>query len=347
MPRRPRPARFEPDRPSTAPPPRRRSGVGRLLLNLLLILILAPLLVTACYRVVPPPATFLMLQRAGESGVRKDWRPLERIDADLVHAVVAAEDSRFCSHRGFDVEAIKKAMEANERSSKVRGGSTISQQTAKNVFLWPQRSWVRKGAEAGFTVLIETLWGKRRIMEVYLNVVEWAPGVYGAEAAAQKWFGKSADSLTRTEAARLAAILPAPRRYKAAQPGPYVRQRAGRIARAIQVVRDAGLSGCALQGVKPADGREAEPPAPRRPQPAPPGLQDLLDAARNPDSPSEGPVGAPPPPVEHGPGLTGPEAPADAPDAPAPSLDEEPAAEPLPDASAPADGPPVEPPPPG
>jgi len=237
-----------------------------------------------------------MLQRAGEDGLRKDWRPLDRIDADLVHAVVAAEDSRFCSHRGFDVEAIRKAMQANETSSKVRGGSTISQQTAKNVFLWPQRSWVRKGLEAGFTVLIETLWGKPRIMEVYLNVVEWAPGVYGAEAAAQKWFGKSADSLTRTEAARLAAILPAPRRYKAAPPGPYVRRRAARVARAIQVVRDDGLSACAFGEARRTDGgRETpEPRAPRRPETD----RQVLDAARNPLSESEAPVGAPPPPPE-------------------------------------------------
>jgi monofunctional biosynthetic peptidoglycan transglycosylase len=243
-----------------------------------------------------------MLQRAGENGIRKDWRPLDRIDADLVHAVIAAEDSRFCSHNGFDMEAIKKAMEANETSSKVRGGSTVSQQTAKNVFLWPQRSWVRKGLEAGFTVLIETLWGKPRIMEVYLNVVEWAPGVYGAEAAAQKWFGKSAASLTRAEAARLAAILPAPRRYKAAPPGPYVRRRAGRIARAIQVVRDDDLSACAFRGSDRTDGG-AEAPEPRRPR-VPSAVRDVLEAARNPAAESDAPRDAPPPPPE-------PESPAD------------------------------------
>jgi monofunctional biosynthetic peptidoglycan transglycosylase len=296
MPRRPRQTRFEPDRTTTAPSPgRRRGGLGRLIGWLLLLAVLIPLGLTAIYRFVPPPATLLMLQRAGENGVRKDWRSLDRIDADLVHAVVAAEDSRFCAHNGFDMEAIKKAMEANENSSKVRGGSTISQQTAKNVFLWPQRSWVRKGLEAGFTVLIETLWGKPRIMEVYLNVVEWAPGVYGAEAAAQKWFGKSAASLTRIEAARLAAILPAPRRYKAAPPGPYVRRRAGRIARAIQVVRDDGLSACAFDPAARRTDGGAETPEPRRPR-AP--SQDVLDAARNPLSESEAPRGAPPPPPE-------------------------------------------------
>jgi monofunctional biosynthetic peptidoglycan transglycosylase len=237
-----------------------------------------------------------MLQRAAENGIEKDWRSLDRIDADLVHAVVAAEDSRFCSHNGFDVEAIRQAMEANESSSKVRGGSTISQQTAKNVFLWPQRSWVRKGLEAGFTGLIELAWGKPRIMEVYLNVVEWAPGVYGAEAAAQKWFGKSAATLTPTEAARLAAILPAPRRYKAAPPGPYVRRRAGRIARAIQVVRDDGLSACAFKSTVRTDGG-AEPPEPRRRE-RPATSQDVLRDALNPLSESEAPAGAPPPEPE-------------------------------------------------
>jgi monofunctional biosynthetic peptidoglycan transglycosylase len=265
MARRSPPPRFEPDVPSTASPPRRRrGGFGRFLFWLDPA---SGAWAPGAGRRLPVPAaavTILMLQRAGEDGLRKDWRPLDRIDADLVHAVVAAEDSRFCAHRGFDVEAIRKAMEANETSSKVRGGSTISQQTAKNVFLWPQRSWVRKGLEAGFTVLIETIWGKPRIMEVYLNVIEFAPGVYGAEAAAQRWFGKSAEDLTRTEAARLAAILPAPRRYKAASPGPYVRRRSGRIAAAIQVVRDDGLSACAFDGRRRAAPGDAAMSRPRR-----------------------------------------------------------------------------------
>ncbi|RZJ76599.1 MAG: monofunctional biosynthetic peptidoglycan transglycosylase, partial [Brevundimonas sp.] len=126
------------------------------------------------------------------------------------------------------------------------GGSTISQQTAKNVFLWPGRDWVRKGLEAGYTVLMETIWGKRRIMETYLNVAEMAPGVYGAEAASRRWFGKSARDLTPQQAARIAAILPSPRRYKAAQPGPYVRRRAARIAASARVVRNEGLAACVL-----------------------------------------------------------------------------------------------------
>jgi monofunctional biosynthetic peptidoglycan transglycosylase len=143
------------------------------------------------------------------------------------------------------MEAIRKAMEANAEGRRLRGGSTISQQTAKNVFLWPGRDWVRKGLEAGYTVLIETAWPKRRIIEVYLNVAEWAPGVYGAEAAAQHWFGKSADALSNREAARLAAILPSPRRYNAASPGPYVRRRTRRIEAAMGTVRNDGLAACA------------------------------------------------------------------------------------------------------
>src|SRR3712207_3681935 len=169
-------------------PRRRGGGIRRLLAWLFAIALIGPPLLVAIYRFVPPPVTILMLQRAGEDGLRNDWRALDDIDSDLVHAVVAAEDARFCSHNGFDMEAIRKAMRNNERGGKVRGGSTISQQAAKNVFLWPQRSWVRKGFEAYFTVVTEFLWGKRRMMEVYLNVIEMGPGVYGAEAAAQKWF---------------------------------------------------------------------------------------------------------------------------------------------------------------
>jgi len=206
----------------------------------------------ALLRVIPPPMTFLMTSRLIE-GEGRDyrWRSLDRISPRLVQAVIASEDSAFCRHRGFDMKAIEKALKANARSEKrgrgrIRGGSTISQQTAKNAFLWPGRDWVRKGLEAGYTVAIETVWGKRRIMEVYLNVAEWAPGVYGAEAASRHWFGKSADDLTAREAARLAAILPSPRRYDAASPGPYVRRRTSRIQAAMGTVRNDGLASCVL-----------------------------------------------------------------------------------------------------
>ncbi len=229
---------------------RAKTRKRRPLLTLLLILALIPIGGVVLHRFVPPLFTILMVKQAvAGHGMDYRWRSLDHISPRLVEAVIAAEDARFCQHHGFDVDAIQKAMEANERaerrgSDKRRGASTISQQTAKNVFLWPSRDWVRKGLEVGYTGLIELVWGKRRIMEMYLNVAEWAPGVYGAEAASRHWFGKSAENLTAREAARLAAILPSPRRYKAASPGPYVRRRASRIQAAMGTVREAGLDRC-------------------------------------------------------------------------------------------------------
>lgn len=229
----------------TKRPKKKRGGfVGRWLLRLFLIALLGPPLLTLVYRFVPPPITILMIERAFEGrGLDKRWRSLNHISPALAEAVIAAEDAKFCSHHGFDMVAIQKALQSNQRGRKVRGGSTISQQTAKNVFLWPDRSWVRKGAEAYFTVLIETLWGKRRIMEVYLNVAEWGSGTYGAEAAARRYFHTSAEDLDRTEASRLAAVLPSPLKWKAARPGPYVARRSSRIRAAANTVRS-GLSGC-------------------------------------------------------------------------------------------------------
>jgi len=222
--------------------------LGRTLLILLLALVLLPIGGVLIHAVVPPPTTLLMVQQAvAGNGLDYRWRSLNHISPRLVEAVIASEDAQFCSHDGFDFKAIEKAMDSNARGRKVRGGSTISQQTAKNVFLWPGRSWIRKGLEAGYTVLIETVWSKRRIMEVYLNVAEWAPGVYGAEAAARHWYGKSADALTAREAARLAAILPSPRRYSASKPGPYVRRRASRVQAAMGTVRNEGLATCVLR----------------------------------------------------------------------------------------------------
>jgi len=216
---------------------------------LTVVLVLAGLLLAsvAVPRLLPPPMTFLMVTRMVEGeGLSYRWRSLDDISPRLVEAVIASEDARFCEHRGFDMKAIEKALKANERGGRMRGGSTISQQTAKNVYLWPGRDWVRKGFEAGYTLLIETAWGKRRVMEVYLNVAEWAPGVYGAEAASRHWFDKSASELSAREAARLAAILPSPRRYNAASPGPYVRRRASRVLAAMGTVRNDGLAACVL-----------------------------------------------------------------------------------------------------
>lgn len=213
----------------------------------IIVLFIGPVVMVAVYRFVPPPLTYLMVQRAFEGrGFERKWVPLEDISPNLVRAVIAAEDARFCEHNGFDLEAIEKAYKANQSGKKLRGGSTITQQTAKNVFLWPQRDWVRKGLEAWFTVLIELGWGKPRIMEVYLNSIEWGPGIYGAEAAAQENFGVPASKLTQVQAARLAAILPKPLGWKAAKPGPYVKRRAGAINRNARVVRNEGLTACVL-----------------------------------------------------------------------------------------------------
>ena len=211
--------------------------------------IAGPVLAVAAYRFVPPPLTYLMVQRAFEGrGFSRDWVPLEEINPRLVRAVIAAEDARFCEHRGFDVEAIREALESNKRQpARIRGGSTISQQTAKNVFLWPQRNWIRKGLEAYFTVLIEFGWGKRRIMEVYLNSIEWGPGVYGAEAAARNYFGVPAKDLTASQAARMAAVLPNPLEWRADRPGPYVRRRSGSITANAGIVRRAGSAACVLE----------------------------------------------------------------------------------------------------
>lgn len=209
--------------------------------------LIGPVFMVAIYRVVPPPLTFLMVQRLVEGhGLDRQWAPLNRISPNLVRAVIAAEDARYCEHHGFDVDAIQKAAEANAEGKKVRGGSTISQQTAKNVFLWPHRDYVRKGFEAWFTVLIELGWGKPRIMEVYLNTIEWAPGVYGAEAASRYWFHTSAAQLTPAQAARLAAIVPKPLAWKAAKPGPYIQRRSGKLAARAGVVKRQDLDACVL-----------------------------------------------------------------------------------------------------
>lgn len=199
------------------------------------------------YRFVPVPTTLLMLSEGLFEGrqIRNEWVPLKQISPNLVRSVIASEDNEFCRHWGFDFKEMEDAWKDSKRGERLRGASTISQQTAKNVFLWPGRSWIRKGLEAYFTLLIEGLWPKNRIMEVYLNVIEWGPGVFGAEAASQKWFGKSASRLTPMEAARLAAILPNPIRYRANPPGPYVNSRGYTIAARANSVNLYGEDRCA------------------------------------------------------------------------------------------------------
>ncbi len=199
----------------------------------------------AAYRVVDPPLTFLLARdRLQGIPVRREVVPLSAIAPSLPRAVIAAEDSRFCSHRGFDVEAIEAAMEANREGRRLRGASTISQQVAKNAFLWPGRTWVRKGLEAWFTFWLELLWPKARVMEVYLNLAEWGRGVHGAEAAAQRYFGTSAARLSPRQSARLAAILPSPIRRDAASPGRYTARYARTIERRMRVVQSDGLDSC-------------------------------------------------------------------------------------------------------
>lgn len=190
------------------------------------------------YKFVPVPFTPLMVIRAIENKsagkeiyFSHDWEPLENISVNLQKAVIASEDGNFLNHHGFDFTAMQKAYKSNERGRRIKGGSTISQQTAKNVFLWQGRSYFRKGLEAYFTVLIELVWGKERIMEVYLNSIEMGNGVYGAQAATEHWYRKDASSLTPKQAAGIAAILPNPRKYSATSSSSYINNRKSKIVR--------------------------------------------------------------------------------------------------------------------
>lgn len=209
----------------------------RFIFKLLLGLFLFSILMVVIYKWVPVPFTPLMAIRYFENpdeDIHHNWVPMEEISGNLKVAVIASEDQNFPNHNGFDYKAIEKAMEDNKKGRRVRGASTISQQTAKNVFLWPQRSWFRKGLEVYFTFWIELLWSKERILEVYLNSIEMGRGVYGAEAASRAWFGKSAANLTAYEAAAIAAILPNPRQYKAKPASSYIQGRQTWIVRQMR-----------------------------------------------------------------------------------------------------------------
>jgi monofunctional biosynthetic peptidoglycan transglycosylase len=193
------------------------------------------------FKWIPVPITPLMVTRAienkldgKEAYLNHDWEPLENISPNLQKSVIAAEDGYFLKHHGFDFKAMQKAFQSNQKGRKLKGGSTISQQTAKNVFLWQGRSYVRKGLEAYFTVLIELIWGKERIMEVYLNSIEIGEGIYGAEAASQHWYKKEAIYLSAREAAGIAAILPNPRKYKATNSSSYINRRKDKILRVMR-----------------------------------------------------------------------------------------------------------------
>ncbi|RHW16559.1 monofunctional biosynthetic peptidoglycan transglycosylase [Sphingomonas gilva] len=232
-----------------ARPPRKKRGWVRSILRwiwrLAFWFVLISLLLVVIYRFVPVPFTATMAgDLLGGRGVTKDWTPLNRIDPDMARAAIAAEDGSFCDHWGFDFEAIAGAAVRNAKGGRIRGGSTISQQTAKNVFLWQGGGFFRKGLEAWFTLLIEGIWGKRRIMEVYLNVAETGIGTYGVEAGSHRYFGHGAASLTETEAARIAAVLPLPKKREGISPTGFTRRYGNTIRRRIGVIRREGLDAC-------------------------------------------------------------------------------------------------------
>ena len=216
-------------------------------LRLLGYALIASALWVAAYTVVDPPGGYFMATewvRLG--GVERQWRDMDRISPHLARAVMAAEDADFCDHWGFDIAAIQKALEHNASGKRVRGASTISQQVAKNLFLWPGRSWARKGLEAGFTLLIEAMWPKRRILEVYLNTAEMGEGVFGAEAAARRYFERPAAELTLEQSARLAAILPDPRNRDPRRGTDYMLRRSRAIADGARTLEAEGRAACAL-----------------------------------------------------------------------------------------------------
>ncbi len=232
--------------------------------RIVLAFILISVLWVLAYRFVPPPITATMVgDLLAGRGVEKDWMGIDTIDRDMVRAAIAAEDSKFCSHNGFDLDAIEQAMQRNASGGRIRGGSTISQQTAKNAFLWQGGGYVRKGVEAWFTVLIEAMWPKRRIMEVYLNLAETGIGTYGVNAGSERYYGHDASAMSSTEAARIAAVLPLPKKRGAIAPKGFTRRYGGSIAARIGVVANQGLDACVYSGA--AAPREKAPPPSRKP----------------------------------------------------------------------------------
>ena len=207
--------------------------------------IVLSVLMVVLYRFVPPPVTLTMLGDAVSGhGISKSWMPISRIDPDMARAAIAGEDGRFCTHHGFDFVAIEKAYLRNARGGRIRGGSTISQQTAKNVFLIQGGGYPRKALEAYFTVLIEAIWGKKRIMEVYLNVAETGIGTYGVNAGSIRYFNHDASNMTPAEAGRIAAVLPLPKKRAAVSPKGFTRRHGNTLSRRVGVVRNDGLDAC-------------------------------------------------------------------------------------------------------
>jgi monofunctional biosynthetic peptidoglycan transglycosylase len=253
---------------------RQRSGslIGRVIgwiVKLLLAFVIVSVLWVLAYRFVNPPITFTMIgDLTAGRGAARDWMPIGSIDRDMVRASIAAEDGKFCSHRGFDFEAIEDAMKRNASGGRIRGGSTISQQTAKNAFLWQGGGYARKGVEAWFTFLIEHLWDKRRIMEVYLNLAETGIGTYGVNAGSQRYFGHDASAMSATEAARIAAVLPLPKQRGAIAPKGFTRRYGNTIAARIPTVGRDGLDSCIYKGAS-APVNKAPPAVAKKPRPLP------------------------------------------------------------------------------
>jgi len=260
---------------STIPRYKRRRAVSwprRIIgwiVKLILIFLLGSVLWVLAYRFVNPPITATMWGDifAGR-GAQRDWMPISKIDRDMVRAAIAAEDSKFCSHHGFDYQAIENAMQRNASGGRIRGGSTISQQTAKNAFLWQNGGYFRKGMEAWFTFLIEHLWDKRRIMEVYLNLDETGIGTYGVNAGSERYFGHDASAMSPTEAARLAAVFPLPKKRGAVAPVGFARRYGNIIAARIAVVGRDGLDACVYKGAT-APVNKAPPAVAKKPRPLP------------------------------------------------------------------------------
>jgi len=217
-------------------------GLIKFLFKFLIYFILITVAWVGLYAIVPPPVTVTML--LDENGITKDWTSFSDISPNMARAVIAAEDSKFCSHNGFDTEAIQEALEERIEGKRQRGGSTISQQVAKNAFLWQGGGFFRKGLEAYFTFLIETIWSKKRIMEVYLNIAETGIGTYGVQAGAQRYYKKDARDLTRIEAARIAAALPSPKKRAVNGASGFTARYGNTIAVRINVVRNERLDSC-------------------------------------------------------------------------------------------------------
>ena len=218
----------------------------RWIVKAIIVFIVGSIVWVGLYRFVPPPVTATMIANLVEGrGITKDWMALDDMSPNMARAAITAEDGNFCKHNGFDFKAIQHAMESNFKGvRKIRGGSTISQQTAKNAFLWQNGGYLRKGLEAWFTLLIETLWTKQRIMEVYLNIAETGIGTYGANAGSMRYYGHDASRLTRAEAARIAAVLPLPKQREAISPTGFTRRYGNMIARRMGQVSRYGLDSC-------------------------------------------------------------------------------------------------------